>query len=78
MFLPGIKGAPGDSISDCFKGGPSGFPGPRGLTGIPGFPGDVGPPGTPGRKGKVVQYIFSTSSCTYTIWSVSFLFPAVY
>lgn len=59
MFMPGAKGAQGDSIPLVAGVAPVGLPGPKGFPGPVGLPGDTGPPGPPGPKGKMSFYILS-------------------
>lgn len=60
MFMPGAKGAQGDSIHPLVPGvAPVGLPGPNGFPGPVGLTGGTGPPGSPGPKGKMSLYILS-------------------
>lgn len=77
MFMPGAKGAQGDSIPPVPGVAPIGLPGPKGFPGPVGLPGGTGPPGSPGPKGKMSLYILSIIEICLMWLIVKYNFPHV-
>lgn len=61
MCFPGVRGAPGDLITEGLELAPPGSPGPRGAPGPVGFAGHVGLPGPQGWKGTNI-YVYGISA----------------